>query len=77
MFSSLLASAEENIEIFEQKKEELENIMAGPELYADEDGWAKASKEYEDCKRHLEKWYEKWETAQEKIDAIDAELGGG
>ncbi|MGB3223313.1 MAG: ABC-F family ATP-binding cassette domain-containing protein [Desulforhopalus sp.] len=70
-----LAEAEKQVEHFEQQKEKLETIMAGPELYSDESGWLKASKEYEECKRRLERWYDKWETAQEKIDEIDAELG--
>ena len=48
--------------------------MADPELYSDQKSWAKTSKEYEECKRRLERWYSKWETAQEKIDEIDAEL---
>jgi len=69
-----LTEAEKQIELCEKQKEELEGRMAGPELYKDENSWAKTSKDYEDCKRHLERWYSKWETAQEKIDAIDAEL---
>jgi ATP-binding cassette, subfamily F, member 3 len=69
-----LAEAEKQIETCEREKEDLEALMADPELYKDEKSWAKTSKEYEDCKRHLERWYSKWELAQEKIDAIDAEL---
>lgn len=69
-----LAEAEKQIEILEKEKEDLETSMADPELYKDETNWAKTSKNYEDCKRHLERWYGKWEVAQEKIDAIDAEL---
>lgn len=69
-----LAEAEKKIEACEKQKEELEARMADPELYKDENSWAKTSKEYEDCKRHLDRWYVKWETAQEKIDAIDDEL---
>ncbi len=71
-----LAEAEEKVEGLEQQKEALERKMADPGLYADENGWAEAGKEYADCKRHLERWYDKWETAQEKIDQIDAELAG-
>lgn len=69
-----LAEAEKQVEVFEQQKEDLEALMADPELYSDERGWQKTSKEYEECKRRLDRWYEKWETAQEKIDQIDAEL---
>ena len=69
-----LAEAEEKVEFFERQKEELEAQMADPALYADENGWAKAGKDYADCQRRLERWYEKWETAQQQIDRIDAEL---
>lgn len=69
-----LAEAEKQIELLEKEKEDLESSMANPELYKDETNWAKTSKNYEDCKRHLERWYGKWESAQEKIDDIDAEL---
>jgi ATP-binding cassette, subfamily F, member 3 len=68
-----LAEAEEKVEFFERQKEELEAQMADPALYADENGWAKAGKDYADCQRRLERWYEKWETAQQKIDQIDAD----
>ena len=69
-----LSEAEAKIEEGERHKEELEAIMADPELYKDEKAWNETSREYEECKRRLERWYGKWETAQEKIDAIDAEL---
>lgn len=69
-----LAEAEKQIETCEREKEDLEALMADPELYKDEKSWAKTSKAYEDCKRHLERWYNKWELAQEKIDTIDDEL---
>lgn len=69
-----LAEAEEQVEKFEVQKEELEAQMADPELYSDNAKWSEVSKDYEDCKRRLDRWYGKWETAQEKIDEIDAEL---
>ncbi len=69
-----LTEAEKQVEFYEQQKEDLEALMADPELYSDERGWQKTSKEYEDCKRRLARWYDTWETAQEKIDRIDAEL---
>ncbi len=72
-----LTEAENEIEKLERKKEELEQEMADPDLYKDEHAWARTSKEYEDCKRRLERWYERWETAQTKIDEIDAELAIG
>ncbi len=69
-----LDEAEEKVELFEEKKEELELQMADPELYKDEVAWSAVSKEYGECKRRLERWYSRWEEAQDKIDEIDAEL---
>lgn len=72
-----LAEAEEKVEHYEALKEKLELEMAAPDLYKDEGKWAETSKNYEDCKRRLERWFLKWEAAQEKIDEIDALLEDG
>lgn len=69
-----LAEAEERVEKLELAKEKLEEKMADPDLYQDEEAWSLTGKEYENCKRRLERWYLRWEEAQEKIDQIDAEL---
>ena len=66
--------AEEKVEVLEAEKDELEAIMADPELYKDEKAWTKTSRDYEDCKRRLARWYEHWETAQSKVEEIDVEL---
>ncbi len=71
-----LDEAEKQVEFYEQQKEDLEALMADPELYSDNSSWTKTNKEYEECKRRLERWYGKWEIAQQKIDIIDAELNG-
>ena len=70
-----VAEAEKEVEKLEAEKQALEERMADPGLYSDESGWAEAGREYEACKRRLDRWYERWETAQEKIDEIDRELG--
>ena len=75
-WSKKLTEAENEIEKLERKKEEMEQQLADPDLYKDEQAWSRTSKDYEDCKRHLERWYERWETAQSKIDEIDAQLTG-
>ncbi len=75
-WSKKLTEAENEIEKLEQKKEEMEQQLADPDLYKDEHAWSRTSKDYEDCKRHLERWYERWEAAQSKIDEIDAQLTG-
>lgn len=69
-----LAEAEKEVEQYELLKEELEAAMAAPELYGDENLWAETSQKYNDCCRRLERWYDKWEKAQEEVDRIDQEL---
>ena len=66
--------AEDEIEKLEERKIELEAQMADPDLYADEKAWLETSHAYEDCKRRLERFYGRWEAAQEKIEEIDQHL---
>jgi len=49
----------------------LEAIMADPALYADNKAWTATSAKYNDCKRRLERWYSRWEEAQEKLEEIN------
>jgi ATP-binding cassette, subfamily F, member 3 len=74
-WSKKLTEAENEIEKLEREKEGLEQQLADPDLYKDEHAWSRTSRGYEDCKRHLERWYARWETAQEKIDEVDVQLG--
>jgi ATP-binding cassette subfamily F protein 3 len=69
-----VAEAEKQLETLEGRKSELETLMADPELYADQQRWSATSKEYNEVKRRLERQYEKWEQAQEKIEEIEAQL---
>lgn len=64
--------AEKQIAVLEGRKEELETLMADPELYYDEQAWARTSTEYDQCKSHLERWYGQWEEAQAEIEDIEA-----
>ncbi len=64
--------AEHQIASLEGRKEELEALMADPELYRDEEAWARTSKEYDQCKTHLESWNGQWEEAQAEIEDIEA-----
>ena len=66
-----VAEAETQIETLEARKEELETLMADPDLYADQQIWSKTSKEYSKLQRRLERQYEKWEQAQGKIEEIE------
>ncbi len=72
-YKKQVQEAEKNVEKLERQKDELEALMADPELYKDEQKWVETSKEYDTCKRRLDRWYDKWETAQDKIDRIEAE----
>lgn len=64
--------AEQQVEKLEEQKALLEEKMADSELYQDQDAWASTSKEYDDTRHRLQHWYEKWESAQEKME----EAGG-
>ena len=67
-----VSEAEKKVEKLEKIKSQLEEKMADPDLYQDQDAWAAASKEYEDTSRCLTRWYEKWEVAQEKLEAASS-----
>jgi len=69
-----LEESEKKVEQLEKEKEILEEQMAAPDLYSDEKKWSEVSETYEGCKRQLDRWYTKWEAAQEKIDKVDTEL---
>ncbi|MGB5231424.1 MAG: ABC transporter C-terminal domain-containing protein, partial [Desulfoprunum sp.] len=71
-----VGEAEQQVEKLEAEKDELEAQMADPDLYRDEKAWAATSRAYEECKRRLERWYERWETAQGKVEEIDRDLAG-
>ncbi len=63
--------AEKKVEKLEDLKIDLEAQMADPELYQDQEAWVSTSAEYDDCVCRLERWYEKWELAQEKLENMD------
>ncbi len=64
-----VAEAEKKVEQLEVEKAVLEEKMADPALYQDQEAWATSSKEYDDTTRRLTRWYEKWEQAQERLEA--------
>uniref|UniRef100_UPI004057A06B ABC-F family ATP-binding cassette domain-containing protein n=1 Tax=Candidatus Electronema sp. TaxID=2698783 RepID=UPI004057A06B len=66
-----VADAEKEIERLETQKIELESQMADPALYADQQRWAKTSKEYGEVKQLLERQYAAWEEAQAKIEELE------
>ena len=64
--------AEKKVEKLESQKTDLEAQMADPELYQDQEAWLATSADYDDCIKKLERWYEKWELAQEKLELLDS-----
>jgi len=68
--------AEREVEKQESRKAELEALMADPDLYGDQERWSAVSKEYGQVQRHLERAYQKWEEAQQAIEAIEKETAG-
>ncbi len=63
--------AEAEIEQLEARKQEMERLMAEPELYADQAKWSEVSREYNGVGRRLERHYALWEEAQEQVDSIE------
>jgi ATP-binding cassette subfamily F protein 3 len=64
-------AAEKEIEKLEERKEELEGLMADSDLYADQPRWLKVNKEYNEVAKRLERQYGIWEEAQGKIEEIE------
>ncbi len=67
-----LAEAEKKVEKLELLKTQLETRLADPNLYQDSAGWSEVNKEYNDCSRRLDRWMNRWEEAQSKMDEIDS-----
>jgi len=63
--------AEQEIESLETRKAELEQLMADPELYGDQERWSVVSREYSQVERHLDRAYQRWEETQQAIEDIE------
>lgn len=63
---------EQEIEQFESRKTQLEQAMADPELYKDQDRFAELNNEYTALGRKLKRTYTEWEQAQAKMEEIEA-----
>ncbi|WP_446007717.1 ATP-binding cassette domain-containing protein [Candidatus Electrothrix sp.] len=64
-------AAEKEIDVLEERKGELETLMADPDLYADQPRWLKVNKEYNEVEQTLKRQYGVWEEAQGKIEEIE------
>ena len=67
-------SAEAEIGKLESRRKELEQFMADPELYQDQDRFAEYSKEYNSLERKLERLYARWEEVQAQVENVEAEF---
>lgn len=62
--------AEETIDRLETRKKELEQLMADPQLYQDQEKFAESSREYNTVEQHLGRLYEQWEKVQARIEEL-------
>ncbi len=67
-------SAEAEVEKLESRKTVLEQAMADPELYNDQEAFAERSREYHQVERSLKRAYLEWEELQEKIEKLETEM---
>lgn len=74
-YKEIITRAEKEIEQLEQRKSELETLLADPSLYQDQESFAAKSAEYRRLDGLLEKKYAEWEKAQARVDAIEADYG--
>ncbi len=71
----LKKTARENeklVEKLERQKDKLEQVLADPELYHDQQKFMAKSTEYANLKKRLEQAYTSWEEAQEKLEQATA-----
>ena len=68
--------SEQEIEQLEGRKTQLEQAMADPELYKDQDRFAELNNEYTSLGRKLKRTYADWEQAQAKMEEIETRFAG-
>lgn len=71
-----IARLEKEIDNLETRKSALEELLADPELYRDQEAFSEKSKEYGKTVQRLEVQYSEWENIQTRIAAVEAELAG-
>ena len=65
---------EKQVEELENRKKELEELLADPDLYSDQEAFTEKSKEYSTVTRRLERSFRDWEDTQTRIEEIDSSL---
>lgn len=71
-FKKIVGRCEPEIEQLEGRKIQLEQAMADPALYQDQDRFAELNNEYTALNRKLKRSYVEWEQAQAGIEEIEA-----
>jgi ATP-binding cassette subfamily F protein 3 len=71
-FKKIVDRCEPEIEQLEGRKTQLEQAMADPALYQDQDRFAELNNEYTALNRKLKRSYVEWEQAQAGIEEIEA-----
>ena len=71
-FKKVIDRCEQEIEQLEARKSQLEQAMADPELYQDQDRFAELNNEYTSLGHKLKRSYAEWEQAQAKMEEIEA-----
>jgi len=66
------ARCEQEIEQMENRKSQLEQAMADPETYKDQERFAELNKEYGSIEQKLKHGYSEWEQVQAKIEELGA-----
>jgi len=67
---------EKHIHTLEERKKEIEKIMAEPDFYEDDERVKEFSREYEKLKAELVEVYDEWEKLATKISEIEEEFSG-
>lgn len=70
----LISKLEKEIELFEEKKSQLEDDLASPEVYSNPTLIKEKKAEYESVKKELDSKYSAWTENNEKLETIEKSL---
>ncbi len=65
---------ERDIQLLEEKKNSLENVLVDPELYSDQGAFAEKSSDYKKCDERLNRLYKTWEEQQAEFEKLESEF---
>lgn len=67
----IIDRAEQEIGLLEAKKNQLEQALADPEVYKNQNQFAELNNDYSSLQRKLRRLYDEWEQAQGKVEEIE------